>query len=152
MVQPVGRHALDAARHGRDAQVGPVRDQRGQQGAVEVLAPAPRLVAAERRQRPGQPGPAVHLAQYVLHPHLRQITFGGGDLATFSPAGPDTFLYLLLPPPGRTELTIDQSFSWEAHAQLPDEDKPVGAYYTLRHWRPVVQELDMLCVLRVSLS
>jgi NADPH-dependent ferric siderophore reductase len=82
-----------------------------------------------------------------LHPHLRQITFGGGDLATFSPAGPDTFLYLLLPPPGRTELTIDQSFSWEAHAQMPDEDKPVGAYYTLRRWRPEAQEMDMLFVL-----
>ncbi len=82
-----------------------------------------------------------------VHPHLRKITFKGGDLARFSSAGPDTFLYLLLPPPGRKELTIDQSFSWEAHAQMPDEDKPVGAYYTLRHWRPEEQEIDMLFVL-----
>lgn len=82
-----------------------------------------------------------------IHPHLRQITFGGGDLATFSPAGPDTFLYLLLPPPGRDELTIDQSFTWEAHAQMPEADKPVGAYYTLRRWRPEQQEIDMLFVL-----
>ena len=82
-----------------------------------------------------------------VHPHLRQITFGGGDLSTFSPAGPDTFLYVLLPPPGRRELTIDQSFSWEAHAQMPEEDKPVGAYYTLRRWRPEEQEIDMLFVL-----
>src|SRR5918997_1977100 len=82
-----------------------------------------------------------------VHPHLRKITFGGGDLATFSPAGPDTFLYVLLPPPGRDQLTIDQSFSWEAHAQMPEEDRPVGAYYTLRHWRPEVHELDMLFVL-----
>ena len=82
-----------------------------------------------------------------VHAHLRKITFGGGDLATFSPVGPDTFLYLLLPPPGREELTIDQSFSWEAHAQMPEEDKPVGAYYTLRHWRPEAHEIDMLFVL-----
>src|SRR5688572_14550158 len=29
-----------------------------------------------------------------VHPHLRRITFAGGDLAAFSPLGPDTFLYL----------------------------------------------------------
>ena len=82
-----------------------------------------------------------------VHPHLRLVTFGGGDLTTFEPAGPDTFLYLLLPPPGRTELGIDQSFTWEAHARMPDEDKPVGGYYTLRRWRPEVAELDVLMVL-----
>jgi NADPH-dependent ferric siderophore reductase len=82
-----------------------------------------------------------------LHPHLREVTFGGGDLATFAPIGPDTFLYLLLPPPGRAELTIDQRFTWEAHAQMPEAEKPVGAYYTLRRWRPEVAELDVLMVL-----
>jgi NADPH-dependent ferric siderophore reductase len=82
-----------------------------------------------------------------VHPHLRRITFGGGDLATFTPAGPDTFLYLLVPPPGRTELTIDQSFTWAAHAEMPEDERPVGAYYTLRHWRPAAYELDILCVL-----
>ena len=79
-----------------------------------------------------------------LHPHLRQITFGGGDLATFSPLGPDTFLYLLLPPPGRTELTIDQGFTWSGYELMPEADRPVGAYYTLRRWRPDQQELDIL--------
>jgi NADPH-dependent ferric siderophore reductase len=82
-----------------------------------------------------------------LHPQLRRITFGGGDLATFTPAGPDTFLYLLAPPPGRRELTIDQSFTWAAHAEMPEDERPIGAYYTLRHWRPEQHELDILCVL-----
>ena len=45
MVQPVGRHTLDAAAHGGGAQVGAVRDQRGEQGPVVVLASA-RLIAA----------------------------------------------------------------------------------------------------------
>ena len=118
----------------------------------------------QARQRSGEPG--VTSAERVMQemttirtfltrvvavedvtPHLRRITFGGGDLATFSPAGPDTFLYLLLPPPGRAELTIDQSFTWSAHAEMPEDEKPVGAYYTLRAWRPDVQELDILCVL-----
>jgi NADPH-dependent ferric siderophore reductase len=82
-----------------------------------------------------------------VHPRLRRITFRGGDLASFAPAGPDTFLYLLLPPPGRAVLTVDASFSWEAHAQMPDHEKPVGAYYTLRAWRPECEELDILVVL-----
>ena len=33
-------------------------------------------------------------------PHVRRITFGGGDLTTYEPLGPDQFLYVLLPPPG----------------------------------------------------
>lgn len=82
-----------------------------------------------------------------VNPHLRRITFRGGDLATFSPLGPDTFLYVLLPPLGRTELTIDQSFSWENWEKMPEDERPVGAYYTLRAWRPEVAELDMLFVL-----
>ena len=82
-----------------------------------------------------------------LHPHLRRITLGGGDLATFAPCGPDTFLHLLVPPPGRDELTIDRSFTWAAHAEMPEDERPVGAYYTLRHWRPEEEQLDILCVL-----
>lgn len=82
-----------------------------------------------------------------IHPHLRQITFGGGDLETFAPAGPDTFIYVLLPPPGRDELTIDQSFTWIGYYEMSDEERPVGAYYTLRRWRPEVAEIDMLFVL-----
>ncbi len=97
----------------------------------------------------------THLTEVVavreVHPHLRQITFGGGDLATsFQPLGPDCFFYVLLPPPGRTELGIDQRFTWEAHARMPVEDQPVGAYYTLRRWRPEVAELDVLAVVHAE--
>lgn len=80
-------------------------------------------------------------------PHLRQVTFGGGDLTGFTPCGPDTFLYLLLPPPGRAELTIDASFTWEQHAAMAPEEQPVGAYYTVRRWRPDVAEVDVHMVL-----
>ncbi len=82
-----------------------------------------------------------------VHPHLREITFGGGDLATFTPNGPDAFVYVLLPPPGRTELTIDQSFTWEAYGRMPEDERPVGAYYTVREWRPDTSELVALFVL-----
>lgn len=82
-----------------------------------------------------------------VHRDLRCITFGGGDLASFAPIGPDTFLALLLPPPGRDELTIDASFTWEQWEAMPEADRPVGAYYTVRRWRPDAAELDMLFVL-----
>jgi NADPH-dependent ferric siderophore reductase len=88
----------------------------------------------------------VHTVEDV-HPHLRRITFKGGDLADFWWPSPDTFLYVLLPPPGRSELTIDQSFSWETVGAMAPEDQPVGAYYTVRDWRPDVTELDALFVL-----
>ncbi len=82
-----------------------------------------------------------------VHPHLRRITFAGGDLSTFAPLGPDTFIYVLLPPPGRTELSIDASFSWDQYREMPEADRPVGAYYTLHTWDPATTELSMLFVL-----
>lgn len=80
-------------------------------------------------------------------PRVRRITCGGGDLTGFAPLGPDTFLHLLLPPPGRDELTVDASFTWQRYATMPEEDRPVGAYYTVRAWRPDVAEIDLLVVL-----
>ncbi|HET8931688.1 MAG TPA: siderophore-interacting protein [Acidimicrobiales bacterium] len=82
-----------------------------------------------------------------VHDHLRRITFAGGDLVDFAPVGPDMFCYLLLPPPGQTELTIDQQFSWEACIEMPEATRPVGGYYTVREWRSASHELDVLAVL-----
>lgn len=82
-----------------------------------------------------------------LHPHCRMITFAGEDLKGYRSAGPDSFAYLLVPPPGRQELSIDQSFSWEGYWQIPEEDRPVGAYFTVRQARPEVGEVDVLFVL-----
>ncbi len=81
-----------------------------------------------------------------VNPHLRRITIAGGALDSFRPCGPDSFFYLLLPPPGRDELTVDETFTWERFDSMPADDRPVGAYYTVRTWRPDVAELDLLCV------
>lgn len=78
----------------------------------------------------------------IGHPFVR-VTLRGGDLDRFSPVGADQFLYLLLPPPGRTELTIDASFDWRAYRAMAVADRPVGAYYTVRHYRPHVAEVDL---------
>lgn len=85
-----------------------------------------------------------------VHPHLRRITFGGDDLAGLQLPGPDAFFYVLLPPPGRTDLTIDQSFTWEAHSAMPEAERPVGAYYTVRRWDPAARQVEMLFVLHDS--
>lgn len=82
-----------------------------------------------------------------VHASLRRITFAAGDLRDFRPLGPDTFLYLLLPPPGQQTLTVGRSFTWQAYARMPEADRPVGAYYTLRSWRPETSELDLLFAL-----
>jgi NADPH-dependent ferric siderophore reductase len=60
-----------------------------------------------------------------------RITFGGG-LDRFRPLGPDDFVYVLLPPPGRAQLPIDTSFRWADYDEMAEEDRPVGAYYTVR--------------------
>ena len=83
----------------------------------------------------------------TVHPHLRRITLGGGDLVTFAPLGPDTFLYVLLPPAGHRELTVGQDFTWERAAAMPAAEQPVGAYYTVSAWRPGLTELELLMVL-----
>lgn len=131
---------------------------------ADAVSAAAFALVAEARRRSGEPGTTSAervLAEMTairtmvtsvsavedLGPHLRQITFNGGDLATFTPLGPDTFLYVLLPPRGRGELTIDQTFTWEAYREMPEAERPVGAYYTLRRWRPEVAELDAHFVL-----
>jgi NADPH-dependent ferric siderophore reductase len=82
-----------------------------------------------------------------LSPGMRQITVGGGDLADFTPIAPDQFVYVLSPPAGRTELTIGRDFSWEAYQHMDVAERPVGAYYTVRRWRPEVHEIDLVVVL-----
>jgi NADPH-dependent ferric siderophore reductase len=80
-------------------------------------------------------------------PGLRRVTLAGGDLHRFVSLGPETFVYVLAPPPGRNELTIDRSFTWEGYQEMPEADRPVGAYYTVRHWRPERAEIDLDVVL-----
>jgi NADPH-dependent ferric siderophore reductase len=83
----------------------------------------------------------------LVHPHLRRITFAGGDLVDFEPSGADSFVYVLAPPPGCDHLMIDQSFTWEQHASIPEDVRPIGAYYTVRRWDRATKRLEALFVL-----
>ena len=78
-----------------------------------------------------------------LNAGMVTVTLQGGDLDQFAPVGPDTFVYVLLPPEGTVELTIDQRFTWEHYYEMPDDRRPVGAYYTVRRHRPEVCEIDL---------
>lgn len=72
-----------------------------------------------------------------VHRYLRLVTLGGGDLAAFSPLGPDTFVYVM---PSEPSTPVTWS-SWVSAA-----DRPPGAYYTVRTWRPDRAEIDLLVV------
>lgn len=82
----------------------------------------------------------VVAAEQVSDSFVR-VTFGGG-LDRFQPIGPDDFVYVLLPPPGRRDLPIDTSFRWTDYYAMPEPARPVGAYYTVRQFRPGAGELD----------
>ena len=81
-----------------------------------------------------------------ITPRMREITVAGG-LEGFTPLGPDQFVYVLAPPRGRRELTIDASFAWDQVERMPESERPIGAYYTVRRWRPDVGEIDLWVVL-----
>ena len=86
------------------------------------------------------------VATTEITPILRRITFGGG-LDDFVSLGADQFVYVLLPPRGRSELTIGTDFTWEAARAMAESEQPTGAYYTVRSWRPDVGEIDAWFVL-----
>lgn len=76
-------------------------------------------------------------------PRFARITFEGLDLEGFTSLGPGEFVYVLLPPAGRDELTVDRGFTWERFKSMPDEERPRGAYYTIREHHPQSAELDL---------
>ena len=80
--------------------------------------------------------------EQITRPFTR-VTFRGGDLVHFRSIGPDQFLYLLFPPAGRSELTIDSSFDWNQYREMPEAERPNGAYYTVRHHRPDQSEIEI---------
>lgn len=79
-----------------------------------------------------------------LGPHFIQVTCADGDLREFEPVGPDSFVYVLAPPAGQQRLSIGRDFSWNDHPDLPEATRPVGAYYTVRRWRPESFEVDLI--------
>jgi NADPH-dependent ferric siderophore reductase len=67
-----------------------------------------------------------------LTPNLRQLTLRGG-LDGFRPLGGDHFAYLMVPSE-RMVGRFPPGFSIGDIGSLPPDDRPIGAYYTIRRW------------------
>lgn len=80
-----------------------------------------------------------------ISPNLREITFTGG-LEGFRSIGPDQFLYVLVQRPGQEGVIRDGATMAELTA-APEEERPAGAYYTVRDFRPDAGEIDLWFVL-----
>ena len=101
-----------------------------------------------RTPAPGPlPPPRVHLCEVVrtrrVTPMVQRVTVGGCGLAGFPVAGGDAFAYLLLPPAGRSDMSIGLDFDWGQVRSMPKADRPRGAYYSVRHHRPDALEIDL---------
>lgn len=78
---------------------------------------------------------------------FRKVTIHSESLDGYRSAGPDSFVYVLVPPRGQSELSIDESFSWQEVQALPEEKQPGGAYYTVRSFSTETNELELWFVL-----
>lgn len=84
------------------------------------------------------------LAVTDLTPNLREIVVGGPGLAGYRSAGGDQFLYVLVARPG-TELP--DTYSMADWMSADPDTRPLGAYYTVRHWDPITCQLTLWAVL-----
>ena len=86
------------------------------------LVPSPARRADHRRAEHGRARRHPDVPDHRVVGGRTSIPTCGGSrspVATWPrsrPIGPDTFCYLLLPPPGCDTLTIDNTFTWEQHA------------------------------------
>lgn len=80
-------------------------------------------------------------------PHVRRITFGGGDLVDFEVAGPDQFITILIPHPHQDAPLIPPAFTWEQWREMPEDERPIVRNYTVRRQRLELAELDVDFVL-----
>jgi len=85
-------------------------------------------------------------ASVQVGPNMVQVTVGGGDLLHFESLGADQFVHVLAPPRGQDRLPIDRDFTWTHYEAMAADERPVGAYYTVRRWRPAVAEIDLVIV------
>lgn len=76
-----------------------------------------------------------------LTPRLRQLSVG--PLDGFVARGTDQAVTLMVPTPGRP---VPDGLTWPQLQELPDDERPHGATYTIRRWHPVDQTADVWVV------
>jgi NADPH-dependent ferric siderophore reductase len=72
----------------------------------------------------------VHVER--LNPHFARVVLGGEDLRTFHSIGPDQFVYVFVPRPGEDDPRVEHDFSWDSWRSLPEHERQVGRYFTVR--------------------
>jgi NADPH-dependent ferric siderophore reductase len=79
-------------------------------------------------------------------PGLRQVTIRGG-LGGFVPLGADHFVYVMVPRPGGDLSKVTAGLPSEVLQRIPEAERPVGAYYTIRRWSPEDESIELWVVL-----
>jgi len=97
-----------------------------------------------RREPPPFRHVTVHSIHYLTR-HMVGVTVAGSDLEGLTIEQPAASVRLLLPPPGRRELTMP---SWNGNEfLLPDGQRPALRTFTPRRVRPGEGELDLEIVI-----
>jgi NADPH-dependent ferric siderophore reductase len=79
-----------------------------------------------------------------LNPHMVRVTLQGGDLESYQTAGPDSFIYVFFPREGaENKHAIEHDFTWDYWFTLPEADRQVGRYYTVRSFDPARAEMQI---------
>lgn len=122
-----------------------------EQLGMKVLTKAASLVMAPAVERRvfGQFRMTVH-AVTDLGQHLRRITFRAPEFAEHRLNGPDEYFGLLMPPAGRTTVTMpsaDRINVRQAIRKLPEDQRPELRWYTVRALRRDAGEIDVDFVL-----
>lgn len=80
-------------------------------------------------------------------PRMAEVTIAGPDLREMPILGPDQFLYLFIPRRGEAAPDVDYDFDWARWRQMPEDERPIGRYYTVRRFRREQGEIDLHMVL-----
>ena len=64
--------------------------------------------------------------------HFVTVTIGGGDIGEFRSISPDQFVYVFVPRPGERDHRVAHDFSWDSWRELPEGERQVGRYYSVR--------------------
>jgi NADPH-dependent ferric siderophore reductase len=56
---------------------------------------------------------------------------------------PDQFITFIFPLQDRKQPAVERDFTWDAWGAMPEAVRPSGKNYTVRHWRPETNEVDV---------
>ncbi|MBV1862053.1 MAG: siderophore-interacting protein [Nannocystaceae bacterium] len=81
-----------------------------------------------------------------LSPNLREVTLRG-HFEGFEAVSADHFVFVQVPRSGHTDAVIREGSTMASLRAAPESERPAGAYYTVRAFRPDAGEVDLWFVL-----